>query len=280
LRRGLEHEPLTVLTLAVVIAVLLWSVSPFDLSVDVDDLKASIKRLRPVPFGPPIQGETPPLRPGKQVATVLAWVLIGGVIASAIRAKRSRGAPVATAATAAVLVLAIMSEGVQLFVRGRAVDATTILLATLGGALGAGVAGNIDRSLRQLLAPAIAVWLGAVLASGLEPWRFVELGKGTFRGHHFLPFLHYFVRTNVYALADASMQVLLYSPVGALLVARDRSVTPVRAGLAGAVVGALVESGQFLLPTRVPDTTDVILGGVGASFGAWVWHRVHSRTPI
>jgi VanZ family protein len=56
-------------------------------------------------------------------------------------------------------------------------------------------------------------------------------------------------------------------------------VTPLRAGIAGAVVGALVEGGQVLLPARVPDTTDVILGGAGAFLGAWIWHRARSRVP-
>ena len=110
----------------------------------------------------------------------------------------------------------------------------------------------------------------ATFASGLEPWRF---GRPSTVSFDWIPFFHYFTRTDAYALADASMQILLYAPCGFLLAARGGGVGLAGAGAAGAAAGAMVEAAQLFLPDRTADTTDVLLAGAGAALGAWTWRR-------
>jgi hypothetical protein len=166
-----------------------------------------------------------------------------------------------------VLGLATASELSQLLIRSHSTDATTVVYAVAGGAAGAALVLSRAAGPRAWIGPAIAVWLAATLGSGLEPWRFSLGHVGTVG---WVPFSHYFERTDAYALADAMMQILLYAPLGFLLAARDPGVGLVRAGLAGAAVGGIVEGGQLLLSGRVTDVTDVLLGGAGAAVGAWV----------
>jgi VanZ family protein len=264
-----EREPLTLLALAVAGGVLLSAVAPFDLSLDVGDVKASVKRARPVPFGAPIRGDAPEPRPGKAAATLLAWSAIGGVLALAHRGRG--GARPAAVGAAGVLILSSLAELAQLFVRSRTADATTVAWAVAGGAAGAVlVASRADRAPRDWIPTAIAAWLAATVASGLEPWRFSLAHRGSIG---WVPFEIYFERTDAYALADAMMQIVRYAPLGLLLAARAPGSGLGRAGAAGAIVAGLVEVGQVFLPDRVADVTDVVLGGAGAAFGAWVLGR-------
>ena len=39
--------------------------------------------------------------------------------------------------------------------------------------------------------------------------------------------------------------------------------------VAASAVYGVIECGQFFLPTRTPDPTDVLVGGIGAVTGAW-----------
>jgi len=273
LREGLRTQPWSVLSLLVALAVMLWSVSPFDLSLDVDDLKRAVKTTRIVPFGPALRANLP--TPGVQeyLPALFAWTLVGGVFAMALRRRGPRGIPYWTTSVVAVAGLAILSEGSQLIVRGRVTDATTVLFATLGGAIGAAlVHAYRNRPARDLAVPAIAIWAAAVLAAGLDPWHFGAPGPGTFHPQRFLPFIFYFRNTNVYALADASLQILTYMPLGALLRARDARCSLWQGALAGALAGLVVEASQVFLP-RVADLTDVCLGAAGAALGVWIWRR-------
>jgi glycopeptide antibiotics resistance protein len=271
LGRELARRPLAVLAAAASALTLFWAVSPYDLSFDLDYLKSSIKATRPVPFGPPLRGSAPAEEPLERISEVLAWSLLGGVIAGAARAEgRWRGPRLGMVSLGLVMALAAGTEGVQLLVRSRTTDATTVFFAWLGGA--GGVAFVLASRVRAGLAPAaICVWLAATLLAGLSPWRF-ELPRGVVSDPlRFLPFLHHFHRTDVGALADTFLQALFYAPLGALLAARSIEVSPRRAAAAGCAVAAAVEILQVFVPGRTADTTDVALAGIGAYAAARLW---------
>jgi VanZ family protein len=108
---------------------------------------------------------------------------------------------------------------------------------------------------------------------GLAPWSFAWPDLAHYTWLRVLPFIHYFLRTDVYALADAVLQALLYLPLGALLAARPRGVSLAASAAAGLGVAALVEAGQVFAAGRVADVTDAAVGGAGAAVGAWIWRR-------
>jgi glycopeptide antibiotics resistance protein len=272
LRRELARRPLTVLALAVALFTVFWAVSPYDLSFDVDYLKGSIKATRLVPFGAPLRGAAPAENLWERLSEFLAWTLIGGVIGLAARAERWSGRRLVTRGCAVVLALAAGTELVQLLVRSRTSDATTVLFSFLGG--GSGVllvlrARNPD--IKRLGMAAIVVWVTTTLVSGLSPWRFGLPPHASPEIWRLTPFIHHFLRTNVYALTDTMMQMLFYAPLGILIAARSSAPTARASVLIACCVAGAVELAQILIPERTPDTTDVALGGIGAALGFRVW---------
>jgi VanZ family protein len=269
LRNAIRRDPATALAFAVAAGVMIHAIAPFDVSLDVGAFKASLKSTRLLPFGPPLRGPTPEDRPGEAAETMLAWAIIGGTFALA--AGRRLGKPMA-----GIVGLALAAETSQLFIRSRTPDATTVLLAVLGGTGGAMIVGRMrERPASAWTGAALLAWTTATLLDGLAPGRFAVPDPAHFSWMQLLPFIHYFQRTDVYALADAGVQGLAYLPAGFLLAIRGRP-HPLRDALVlGALVAGSVEIGQIFLPDRVADITDVAVGAAGAALGAWirVWAR-------
>lgn len=265
LRERIRRDVWSFLAGAVAIGTILWAVSPFDLTLDVDDVKRSIKSLRPIPFGPSLHGITPPFALSKAIASVLAWIPIGGVFALAGR----RGQHSPRLLLGALFGLALATEFAQLLIVSHTTDATSVLFFCVGGAIGWGaVSTRADAEARVWAGPGLAVWIVATLVTGLSPWRFAPADLSRYGPERLLPFIHYFLRTDVYALGDAVVQILLYLPLGLLL--RSRAV------LVGGVVAALVEGSQLFTVGRVADTTDVALGALGGGVGTWLVARVRA----
>lgn len=277
LRSLIRREPLTALAGATALGVLLWATSPFDVSIDVGDLKDSFKSVRPIPFGAPIRGDVPVESPWKPVAGVLAWCALGGL---ATLAARARGmAHPRRAAWGFAALLAVAAELSQLLIRSHATDATTVLFSWIGLSLGVAVVGRRpERPAVHWAVPALTLWAVSTVVAGLSPW---DLAPPTFEGWTLmraLPFIHYFLRTDVYALADATLQILLYLPAGFLLSSRPHRTSLLIAAGLGAAVALTVEIGQLFVVGRVADITDVALGGIGGAIGAGIWsHAMRVR---
>jgi len=268
----LVARPWVLLAGGCVLGVWLHAASPFDVSLDVGDLKSSIKSLRPIPFGPPLRGETPDQPWHRHAPVLVAWALLGGMFA--IAAARERRPAVFFAVTFAIVVASV-GEGIQLLLRSRVTDATTILLAAVGAGVGASLAFRLPETSR--LRAALIGWLVAMLIAGLSPWSFRSPSEGEFEAWRLLPFVYYFLRTDVYALADAIESLLLYLPLGVLLRLADPGVPGLRVVALGGLVGLAVEVCQVFLP-RTPDVTDVALGALGAGLGAWLVGWARART--
>ena len=101
------------------------------------DLKAAIARSRPIPFGPPLRGPAPELKPWSWGGELLSWTLAGGVFALAARESRRHGL---VAIAWSVLVAGCVSfaiEAIQILIPSREVDLTSVVLAVFGSAAGA-----------------------------------------------------------------------------------------------------------------------------------------------
>ena len=100
-----------------------------------------------------------------------------------------------------------------------------------------------------------------------------------------VPFLSYYWGNPINAFVEVVTKVLLAMPVGALLQLvwlprsrRGQMLQFLAVGLASVSLFLLIEVGQLMLPTRVPDQTDVYIGTAGAVLGMIV-ARLVSRAP-
>ena len=117
---------------------------------------------------------------------------------------------------AAAVVLSLAIETCQLAVPARDVDATSIMLAAAGSALGAAVlVWRRDVDPRRLIAPAIAIWCLAVIFTHWNPPRFTHPERPYWRLERVVPFWSYFLGRTLADLADVVGQVLIYMPLGA-----------------------------------------------------------------
>ena len=85
LSRMIAVYPLAGCAVTTALGLAFAGLSPFDVSLDVGDLKAAIAQSRPIPFGPPLRGPAPELKPWSWGGELLSWTLAGGVFALAAR---------------------------------------------------------------------------------------------------------------------------------------------------------------------------------------------------
>jgi VanZ family protein len=103
--------------------------TPFDLSLDVSDLKAAVKQARLIPFGPLLQGPAPPAKPWAWTGEFLSWTLAGGLCALAVRESGQRGARTLCRTVALCGGLSLAIEAVQIIIPSREIDCSTSLSA-------------------------------------------------------------------------------------------------------------------------------------------------------
>jgi glycopeptide antibiotics resistance protein len=272
LRQMLVAYPLRVCACATAAVLVVAGLSPFHLSLNEPAIEASLARSRPVPFGPPIRGPSRPEKPWLWASELTAWVLAGGVFALAVRESgRSVAASlIQTVAFACGLSAAI--EIIQVLIPSRDVDATSVVLALLGSALGAGaVLRSPPREARGWIPHALLIWgVGVGLALWCPP-RFTWPEPPYLSPDRVVPFWSYFDSRTLEDLADVIGQVALFVPLGVLLAARSWRCSFVRAAVIGFGLGVVFEIGQVFLPDRTPDISDAISAAAGAGVGVVVW---------
>jgi VanZ family protein len=202
------------------------------------------------------------------------------------------------------VLLAICVEGLQLFALSRTSDVTDVVSAALGGVLGAalglwlrphmpGAAVGVEREGRRSRPALVALvfffaWGFVVLIALWRPFDFVfdpdtyETQIGTLIS---LPFRSYWSGNFFDALADLLRNAFYFAPLGAALgIACGRLRHGRTRGSCGALavgvvagVGLFLEIGQVFLPTRVPDSTDVVLAALSGAAGLAVARAVGRR---
>jgi glycopeptide antibiotics resistance protein len=272
IRQSLHSRPLLACVLAVAAGLVVAGLSPFEVSLEVSDLKAAIKAACLLPFGPLLRGPAVLLQLWSLVGELLVWVLAGGLFALAARESGRRGASAIrwSATSAGVLSLAI--EALQLVVPARAFDMTSVALAVLGSVLGSVlVAGFGDRDARRWINPAISIWGLAVVLAAWAPPRFTWPVPPFWRLEMVVPFWSYFDSRSLADLADVVQEVLIFLPLGALLAARSWRQSFLGAVLTGLALGVVLEFGQVFLPSRSADVTDALSAAAGTGLGLALW---------
>lgn len=262
---------------------------PFDFTVRLEELGEKFRAGRIV-FDPFLSGWT--LRDAG--GTLLMAVPLGmfGVVLG-----RTRGMDRPVFLGVAVgLAAAVAMEAAQALSYSRTADTTDLLMNAAGVVCGAALAARwLGGGLRALhtgadrLWPvaALAVWCVTLVIRHWSPFDFVSdpaFIKGRIPGMFGVPFHSYYWGFAPYVLIDATTKLLMAVPVGALLQLTWQPRTRVWRWVVGTGIVALsgsvflaLELGQLLLPSRVPDQTDVYIGTLGALIGVLLVGVVNRR---
>ncbi len=226
-----------------------------------------------LPFGRQALEPIRSAKPLNWAAELLTWTLAGGLFALAAREARVRNARAVIALVVATSVgLSLAIEVCQLAVPTRDVDLTSVILALFGSAAGAtAVISWRGEDPRRLIAPAIAIWILAVIFALWNPPRFTWPQPPYIRPERIVPFWSYFFSRTLADLADVIGQVLIFMPLGALLAARTNRQSFLGVLMVGLALGVLLEAGQAFLPGRTADISDAISAAAGAALGFILW---------
>jgi glycopeptide antibiotics resistance protein len=272
LRRIIAVYPLAGCAVATAVGLAFAGLSPFDVSLDVGDMKAAIMRARPIPFGPPLRGPAPEYKPWSWAVELSSWTLAGGLFALA--ARELRGSDMVAIGWSVLFAgcVSLAIETIQILIPSREVDMTSIVLAVLGSAAGAVVVKrSAVRSARQWINPALLVWALTVALSAWTPPNIAWPEAPFLRPERFLPFWSYYVSSRLTDLAGLFGQLLAFVPLGVLLAARARRQSIAGATLIGLGGGFVLEFGQIFLPARTAEVTSVLMAAVGAGLGVALW---------
>jgi VanZ family protein len=271
-RRTLVARPLSGCAAATAAGFLLVGVIPQYVNVSDAATQATKKTMRPIPFMPPVTGVSSPSKPWLWGAELCAWTLAGGVFAMAIRQSGARGVRAILATCGCAGALSATIEILQILVRGRDVDATSVVLALAGSAAGGAIVlRSAPARARDLVPGAIAVWAAAVALGLWSPPRFTWPEPPYMRPERLIPFWSYFYSRSLEDLADVIGQVVFFTPLGALLAARWWRISFPAAVAIGLAAGVAFEFGQAFLPGRSVDISDAISAATGTGLGLALW---------
>jgi len=277
----LQPSRLSTLLGAYLALMLAFSVMPLDLSISPVELYRKWRdgRILLIPFSGPVTDIG--LWLYGLVAEVVLWVPVG-LLWTIDGSQRSLRAVLVR-----VLLAAVAIELTQLLVLSRVTDVTDVILAGVGGGLGVLAASGHRHfssfdpdGLRRVVKLIWWAWLLVILTVFWFPFDFSlsRLENGTWVDTLTrMPFTNYMFRSEFGALNEIVRKLFFYLP-GGLLLGFARGVS--HRGLAARTVvltiglACVVEAGQLLLPGRVADLTDALLGAaggvVGLRLGLWL----------
>ena len=257
---------------------------PLDVTVSLSNLAAKYRQGGIVID--PMKGLHRPDFVQSFVSQVAVTTPLGSLLYLALRRSATR-APLLVAVTIGAA-WATALEGAQVLVMSRVADIWDVIAAVMGGVVGAAAVVTLvatdDRvqgiETRKAQTANGDLWatLWMMLAAGLyaaynlSPFDFTRPADASSRVAALfrVPFLAYYEAEPLEALRGGVLKILLGVPVGisaAFGTRRLRSAWP-RTILTLLLVGgglffSVVEAGQALLPSRYPDSTDVVLATFG-----------------
>ena len=294
---------------AYVIGLAVYSVIPLDLTISLTDLYDKYRRglVLLVPFG--YQDDAPMTVVYQFFADIVTFMPIGAwiVLARSVRAG-VRSPFVEGLVLGGVISVAI--EFAQLLVISRFTDTTDILLGSVGAGTGAWLMTRIDGvPARETTRPSgradlreAAMWLAALAGYSLflvigfwYPFEWTDnraLIHARDEGFFRVPLLALYQGSEFNAIKQFLVRLLLFAPLGvitgrvAALVPQTlarAAMTLVGLGYAAALATGL-EAAQIFMPSKIADSTEVVICFAGAVAGLLATRRVLTpappRTPV
>ena len=248
LARVVSGRPMIAGSLLVAAGLLISDLAPYDVSIDVGHLKTSIKSARPIPFGPAVDGSESPAEPWSWARETLTWIMVGGLFMLAFGEAGRTGFRAIGGSAVAAAGLSLAIELLQLTIRSRVSDATSVVWSLCGATLGAMIVGRsrVAES-RRWLGPAMVIWFMIGMIEAWTPPNFAWPERSVLSPERLVPFLVYYRRTDIYALADLISQTMFFVPLGALLAARFPRISAWACVGIGLILGVVFETGQLFL---------------------------------
>jgi len=289
---------------AYVVGLLVYSVIPLDLTVSFTELYHKWQRgmVLLLPFSYPYESAATAVY--QFFADIVEFVPVG-VWATIVLRRRTRVASPFVAGVVAGALIAVTIELAQFLVLSRFTDVTDILFGAAGAAIGArlvtrreerAVATGEVQTRLAALGPS-ALWLAVLAAYSVFlaigfwfPFDFSgdrELVSVRYQEFFRTPFLALYLGSEFNAIKQALVRILLFAPVGVIWAYLAQAASPgvLRllvgwVGVAYAAVLALgIEAAQILMPSKVADSTEVLLCLAGAVGGLLVTGRLLGSSP-
>ena len=289
-RRRTHHDRVTRALIAYAAFWAFANLAPFDITLNVDRLARRWREgeIVLIPFGSNL-----PLSRlwWDAVVTAVSAVPLGALLLVGWQRRDQRRSVAAVMGIGVTGLVAL--ETAQIFIRSHSFDMTDVLCGAVGVAIGV-VAGvrTFDRRLDARTDDIFVrwAWIGLVawcLMLGAYHWQPFDftVDEGLIRrklaGVSLVPLAGYGSGSDLNAFNTLLAKIGLAVPFGGIasvalagLARRPAAFALVWVSLSATVFGA-IELGQFLLPTRVPDPSDVWLGIGGSGLGIWLvrWLR-------
>lgn len=164
------------------------------------------------------------------------------------------------------LLLAAGMEAIQIFVMSQTPNSSDWLIGAGSVVLGWWLARQaLSRTTRAILT---AAWVVLLIVVYWEPF----VVSSNLSRVEWLVLMPLEARNPLTALGDLLTKLVLFGLLGVMVIAETRDF-PTRMRLYAAIalgltVSFVIELGQLMMPSHTPSATDVVLGGVGAWFGA------------
>jgi glycopeptide antibiotics resistance protein len=259
----LKRPILEVYAVFVFAGILFFALSPFDVSIDIGDLKNAVKHFLRYPY---------PIVPWKymksSINNFLLFFLAGAFLHAAFFAyrRRLRGS---LYSFVVCFFFAVTVEILQLVIVSRSTSISNVFFAVLGASGGITVS-LIYITNRRIILRAnrvfLAVYAVYILFNTLFPFRIDWSLSSGVSVYTFIPFSMYFIRINIFSLSDLLTQIITFIPLGICGIF-NKSRKKSMAFLTGLILGTILELSQVFIATRYCDSTDAILAGAGALAG-------------
>lgn len=269
-REILNLPLLEVYTVCICTGILFFAIAPFDVSIDISDLKNSVKHALRFPHI---------LVPWKYMqSSVNNFILFFIAAVTAHTAFFRTGHRIAgiLITVAGAFAFAGSVEMMQLFIVSRSSSVSNLVFALAGAGFGAMTSVLYIKNRHPISRiNGLLLWIyGAyLLFNTLFPFVPEQSFREKFTLYTFIPFSMYFVRINVFSFADLSVQIITFIPLGISgILNRNRKNS--RAFAVGFISGMILEGLQAFVATRYCDSTDAILAGAGAYLGNVLFRKI------
>lgn len=288
LQRTIAEQPGLLVFAALFAAIAYGSLTPFLPTLDIGQLKRTVKGFLGEPWGPKnLASLLPDLLLYAALATVSAMEIPPWI--ERLTGRRSGTSPAFQAFRLTVLA-AILLEGGQFIFRGHSPSIQDIAAAVVGAAWGSMLAHRwgcyparkLGDLVRRRPQEAVAFGLLYPLLLALVPFQFVPLSEASdaVSPASFVPFRALFVNINAFTFFNVFSAAAAFLPLGYALANLGR--TPARLAIACGCWGIACEVAQIPVPGRSLDTAVGIYAALMGLFAAWLLRRADrlARTPL